>query len=59
MPDEKREQVLVDKKAFIELIGACLGPYYLVRELQTIASFPDTPLNILINDFNRINQEKK
>lgn len=56
----KREQVLVDKEAFMEVISIALSPHgYLMREIQAIKDFPNTPLYILKQDWKRIKEEGK
>lgn len=47
------ERVEVDAKSLRELLAACSGPDYLIREIKVIRSInPDNCLDKLIREFN-------
>lgn len=48
------EKVCVDAKALGSILGALIGPSYLVRELQAITNLPghDCPIKKVIKDYN-------
>lgn len=48
----KPNTVTVDADALAQILSAINGPSYLVRELQAIRSLGDSPIDLLIKQYN-------
>lgn len=46
------ETVTVNAKALKQLLEAVNGPGHLIKELQVLAKFSDSPITVLIDEFN-------
>lgn len=46
------ETVTVDAKALRQVLQALIGPDYLIRELQVIRQLGNSPIDLLVTQFN-------
>ena len=52
MTEDVAQTVTVDASALREILQALNGPSYLIAELQAIRSLGDSPIDLLIKQFN-------
>lgn len=46
------KSVTVDKAALREILAALIGPPHLIRELQATRCLGDSPIDLLVEQFN-------
>lgn len=53
MTQKNEELITVNKKALREVLSALNGPAHYVRELQAIRNLGDSPIDLLIEQYNQ------
>ncbi len=51
--------VEVNASALKQILLALTGPPYLIREIQATITLPDSPVQVLVDDYNRALEKEK